>query len=109
MGRVSYRHIGMKVTFTIADLKADPRWVLDYALKEGAVNIACDGEIVAELRPVDSQNGSAGEDKKQTLEERLDDFRKRGILVSSGKPRRPFKLGEPSPGVLERFLADRNE
>ena len=58
---------------------------------------------------MDSKNCPAEEDKKQTLDERIEDFRRRGILVSSGKPRRPFKLGEPSPGVLERFLADRDE
>ena len=99
----------MKITFTVEDLKADPRWVLEQVCKGGAANIACDGKIVAEIRPMDSKNGPAEEDKKQTLDERIEDFRRRGILVSSGKPRRPFKLGEPSPGVLERFLADRDE
>ena len=74
-----------------------------------SANIVCDGEIIAEIRPMDSKNGPSEEDKKQTLDERLKDFRQRGILVSSGKPRRPFELGKPSPGVLERFLADRNE
>lgn len=100
----------MKITFTIEDLKADLPGVLECVQKEGkAANIACDGEIVAEIRPLDSKNCPAAEDKKQTLEERLEDFRRRGILVSSGKSRRPFKLGEPSPGVLERFLAERGE
>ena len=100
----------MKITFTIEDLKADPRWVLEYVQREGnAANIACDGKIVAEIRPLDSNTDPAEEDKTQTLDERLDDFRRRGILVGSGRPKRPFKLGEPSPGVLKRFLADRNE
>ena len=98
----------MKITFTLADLKSDPRWVLEQVRKGGAANIACDGKIVAEIRPLDSENGSVEEDKKQTLDERLEDFRRRGVLVSSGKPRRPFKLGEPSPGTLARFLAERN-
>ena len=99
----------MKITFTIEDLKADLPGVLEYVREGKAANIEWGGEIIAELRPVDSKNGSAAEDKKQTLEERLEDFRRRGILVSSGKSRRPFKLGEPSPGVLERFLAERGE
>ena len=98
----------MRITFTISDLKSDPRWVLEHVRKGGAANIACDGKIVAEIRPTDSKNGPVEEDRKQTLDERIEDFRQRGILVSSGKPRRPFKLGEPSPGLLERFLADRD-
>ncbi len=89
----------MKVTFTIADLKTDPRWVLDYARKEGAVNIACDGEIVAELRPV--------EPEKYTNKRRLEELRYRGELRGSGEPGRPFKPGKPAPGALARFLAER--
>lgn len=90
----------MKITFTLADLKSDPRWVLEYVQREGkAANIACDGEIIAEIRPV--------EPRKYTNEQRLKELRHRGILRGSGKPRRPFKPGKPSPGALERFLAER--
>lgn len=89
----------MKLTFTISDLKSDPRWVLDHVRKGGAVNIACDGEIVAELRPV--------EPRKYTNERRLKELRYRGELRGSGEPRRPFEPGEPAPGALARFLAER--
>ena len=92
--------MGMKVTFTIADLKTDPRWVLDYALKEGAVNIACDGEIVAELRPV--------EPEKYTNKRRLRELEYRGEIRRSGEPRRPFKPVVNAPGALARFLAERD-
>lgn len=89
----------MKLTFTISDLKSDPRWVLDHVRKGGAANIACDGEIVAELRPV--------EPRKYTNERRLKELRHRGELRGSGEPRRPIEPGEPSPGALARFLAER--
>ena len=89
----------MKITFTMADLITDPRWVLEYVRKGGAANIACDGEIIAEIRPVDP--------RKYTNEQRLKELRYRGELRGSGEPRRPFEPGEPAPGALARFLAER--
>ena len=89
----------MKITFTISDLKSDPRWVLEHVRKGGAANIACDGEIVAELRPV--------EPRKYTNEQRLKELRHRGELRGSGEPRRPFKPVVNAPGALAQFLAER--
>ena len=89
----------MKITFTISDLKSDPRWVLEHARKGGAANIACDGKIVAEIRPL--------KPRKYTTERRMKEMRHRGILRSSGEPKRPIEPGEPSPGALARFLAER--
>ena len=89
----------MKITFTISDLKSDPRWVLEQIRKDGAANIACDGKIVAEIRPL--------KPRKYTTERRLKEMRYRGILRSSGEPKRPIEPGEPSPGALARFLAER--
>jgi antitoxin (DNA-binding transcriptional repressor) of toxin-antitoxin stability system len=91
----------MNITYTTYDLEADLPGVLEHVRKGKTVNIACDGEIFAELRPI--------ERRKHTTEERLEELRQRGIIVSSGKTRQPFELGEPSPGALARFLADRNE
>ncbi len=93
-------HRTMKITFTLADLKSDPRLVLEYVQREGkAANIACDGKIVAELRPL--------KPRKYTMERRMKELRHRGILRSSGEPKRPIEPGEPSPGALARFLAER--
>ena len=98
VGWIGY-HVGMKVTFTIDDLKTDPRWVLDYMRKEGAVNIACDGDIIAELRPV--------EPEKYTTERRLRELEYRGEIRRSSEPKRPFKPVVNAPGALARFLAER--
>lgn len=89
----------MKLTFTIADLKSDPRWVLDHVRKGGAVNIACDGEIVAELRPV--------EPREYTNEQRLKELRHRGELRGANGPKRPIKPVVNAPGALAQFLAER--
>ena len=46
---------------------------------------------------------------RQTLEERLDDLERKGIIVSAGQTKAPLKpLGKRS-GALKRFLDDRNE
>ena len=99
----------MATTYSTHDIEAEISDVIEQVRQGRTVAIYQDGKVFAEIRPLDSENGSVEEDEKRTLDDRLDDFRRRGILVSSGKPRRPFKLGKPSPGVLERFLADRSE
>lgn len=99
----------MTTTYSTHDIEAEISDVIEQVRQGKTVTIYQEGKVFAEIRPLDSKNGPVEEDEKQTLEERLEDFRRRGILVSSDKPRRPFKLGEPSPGALKRFLADRNE
>ena len=47
--------------------------------------------------------------KQQSVEERLDDLRRRGILVPSEAPRQAPKPVARRPGALARFLAQRGE
>ena len=89
----------MKITFTISDLKSDPRWVLEHVRKGGAANIACDGEIVAEIRPL--------EPRKYTMERRMKELRHRGVIRDSGEPKRPIEPVVNDPGALAQFLAER--
>jgi hypothetical protein len=46
---------------------------------------------------------------RQTLEERLNDLERKGIIVSSGQPKAPLNALGSRPGALKRFLDDRNE
>ena len=46
---------------------------------------------------------------RQTLEERLNDLERKGIIVSSGQTKAPLKPLGKRPGALKRFLDDRNE
>ena len=46
---------------------------------------------------------------RQTLEERLNDLERKGIIVSSGQPKAALKPLGKRPGALKRFLDDRNE
>lgn len=65
------------------------------------VAISYRGEPVAEIRSL--------EQKSQTIEERLDELERRGILVRSGDVRKPLAAVTHRPGALHRFLAERGE
>ncbi|MFV1988804.1 MAG: type II toxin-antitoxin system Phd/YefM family antitoxin [Gemmatimonadota bacterium] len=70
-------------------------------VREGrTVTISYHGEPVAEIRPIEA--------RKTTIEERLDELRRRGVLVPARGPRRPLKGLYHVPGALERFLAERD-
>lgn len=65
------------------------------------VAISYRGEPVAEMRSI--------EQPSQTIEERLDELERRGILVRSGDARKPLPVVTRRPGALDRFLAERGE
>ena len=44
----------------------------------------------------------------QTLEDRLDELKRQGILVPSGQPQQPLSVLTKRPGALRRFLDERN-
>lgn len=45
--------------------------------------------------------------EQQSIDERLDDLRRRGILAPSEAPRQALKPVARRPGALARFLAQR--
>ena len=59
------------------------------------------GEPVAEIRAIQRE--------PQTLQARLDDLERRGIIVPSGQPKATRTPLARRPGALKRFLDDRNE
>ena len=94
------------------------------------VTITYRGEPVAEVRPLETVVQTTGEsiagpngtnreaqgkaptseeENHETMEERLEDFRRRGILVPAKDPTLPLKPGARVPGALARFLAERGE
>ena len=91
----------MTITYSTYEAKARFSEVLRHVRQGKTVTISYRGEPAAEIRPI--------QPKKQTLEERLDDLERRGVLVPAKTPGKPFPMIERRPGALERFLADRNE
>ena len=45
----------------------------------------------------------------KTIEQRLEDLERRGVLVRSGQALRPRRPVANRPGTLKRFLGERNE
>ena len=47
--------------------------------------------------------------QQTTIEERLDDLQRRGVLVRLGAPEQTLQPVARRPGALARFLAERGE
>lgn len=65
------------------------------------VTVTHHGEPVAEIHPI--------EQKPQTIDERLDELERRGVLVRSREPRTLLRPVARRSGALDRFLAERDE
>ncbi len=66
-----------------------------------SVVITYRGAAVAELRPLKKK-------KEQTLQERIEELRKRGILSGPVKRKWDWKPIAHRPGALKRFLEERD-
>ena len=60
-------------------------------------------------RKTEAEIRSIRQRQKPTLDERLKDLERSGVLVQSAIPRRTFRPVERRPGALRRFLAERGE
>ncbi len=92
----------MIIIYTTRDIEADFSSIIERVREGEIVAIAHKGEVVAEIRPV--------ERRKYTIEDRMDDLERRGVLVRSGERERwqpPDTTGAPAPGALARFLEER--
>ena len=56
---------------------------------------------VAEIRTIQPE--------QKTIDQRLDDLERRGVLVRSGRARKPLAPVANRPGALKRFLDERGE
>ena len=91
----------MSITYSAYDAKARFSEVLRQVRNGKTVTVSYRGTPVAEIRALHESPG--------TIEARLDDLQRQGILVGSGEPRKPMKPLKRSPGALKRFLAERGE
>ena len=93
---------GMSVIFSMDEAKTRFPKILRHVRAGNMVTITCDGKAVAEIRPVEQDLRD-----NLTTDEWFDYLRQRGILSGSGEKWQPPESVEPSPGALERFLAER--
>lgn len=93
---------GMSIIYSTEEARARFPTILRHVRAGNMVTITCDGKAVAEIRPVEQDLR-----ENLTTEEWFNYLRQRGILSGSGEKWRPPEGVEPSPGALERFLAER--
>ena len=91
----------MSIIYSTYEAKARFSEVLRHVREGRTVTVSYRGEPVAEIRSIQQEF--------KTLEDRLDELERRGIIVPSGQPKQPFKALVHRPGVLQRFLDERNE
>ena len=91
----------MQLIYSTYEAKARFSEVLRHVREGRTVTVSYRGEPVAEIRP--TQQGPV------TLEDRLDELERSGIIVASGQPKRQLSALADRPGALQRFLDERNE
>ena len=92
----------MTLIYSTSEAKARFSEVIRQVREGKTVTIFYRGEPVAEIRQIRRH-------QEQTIEERLDELRRRGVLAQSGTPGQKFKPVARRPGALARFLAERGE
>ena len=91
----------MSIIYSTYEAKARFSEVLRHVREGRTVTVSYCGESVAEIRPI--QRGP------ETMEERLDELERRGIIAPSGQPEQPLTSLAHRPGALQRFLDERND
>ena len=92
----------MSVNYSIYEAKARFSEVIRQVREGKTVTVSYRGEPVAEIR-------SIKRNLQPTLEERLADLERSGILICSEKPKQKLKPVGRRPGALARFIAERGE
>ena len=89
----------MRLIYSTNQTKARFLEVLRHVRRGNFVTISHRGEPVAEIRPIPKAPA--------TIERRLDDLERRGVLVPSTEPMKPMAVLSERPGALNRFLTER--
>jgi len=90
----------MPDTYSTYEAKAKFSEILRKVREGKHVYITYRGREVAEIKPF--------EKKKETLEERIQGLRERGVLVGPVNRNAPIKPIARRPGALKRFLEERD-
>lgn len=91
----------MGITYSTYEAKARFAEVMRQVREGKTVTVSYRGEPVAEIRPLQPE--------PTTIEERLEDLERRGVLVRSSLARRPLQVVTRRASAVERFLTERNE
>ncbi len=90
----------MGITYSTYEAKARFAEVMRQVREGKTVTVSYRDEPVAEIRPLQPEPA--------TIDERLEDLERRGVLVRSSLARRPLQVVERRAGAVERFLTERD-
>lgn len=90
----------MAINYSINEAKAQFSELIRQVREGKTITVLDRGEAVAEIRPIKN-------DQRQTLEERLAELKRAGVVVGSALPKQSLKPVARRPGALARFLAER--
>ena len=97
----------MKIHYSASEAREKFSEVLKSARRGDTVIVTYRGEPVSEIRPISNFGEDPRTIKAASMEEHLEELRRRGILGEAHKAKQPFKPGPYVPGALERFLKER--
>ena len=91
----------MSLVYSTYEAKARFSEIIRQVREGKMVTVSYRGEPVAEIRAIERE--------PQTLEARVEELERQGIIVSSGQPAAPLTALGRRRGALRRFLDERNE
>lgn len=97
----------MNITYSESEAKSRFSEILALVSNGETVSISHNGKTIAEIQQPKRQGENSSRTSEEGFEDRLAELERRGVLVRSGKPWKPVHAGDPMPGAVERFLADR--
>ena len=90
----------MGITYSASEARVQFAKVLRQVREGEMVTVSYRGEPVAEIRPI--------QEEPATIEARLADLERRGVLTRPTQPRLRLKPVAHRPEALQRFLAERH-
>lgn len=90
----------MGIVYSAYEAKARFSELLRHVREGKTVTVSYRGEPVAEVRPAPQSPA--------TIQDRLDDLERRGVVVRSGRARGQLRAAAHAPGAVGRFLAERD-
>ena len=90
----------MRSEYSTYEAKAQFSEIIRQVRLGKTITVSYRGKPVAEIRPF--QRGP------ETIEERLAEYERRGLLVRPSEQRQPLKAVAQQGGALRRFLAERD-
>ena len=91
----------MSLVYSTYEAKARFSEIIRQVREGKMVTVSYRGEPVAEIRAIERE--------PRTIEARVEELKRQGIIVSSGQPAAPLTALGRRRGALRRFLDERNE